>query len=51
MMPGMDGPTLVKHLREEPKTRFLPVIFVTASDDGKYFSHGTDMSQAPNNWV
>ncbi|CCO32341.1 hypothetical protein BN14_06400 [Rhizoctonia solani AG-1 IB] len=37
MMPGMDGPTLVKHLREEPKTRFLPVIFVTASDDESLF--------------
>ncbi|QRW17341.1 response regulator receiver [Rhizoctonia solani] len=38
MMPRMDGPTLVKHLREERKTRFLPVIFVTASDDGAYSS-------------
>ncbi|ELU37243.1 response regulator receiver domain-containing protein [Rhizoctonia solani AG-1 IA] len=37
MMPRMDGPTLVKHLREERKTRFLPVIFVTASDDESLF--------------
>jgi CheY-like chemotaxis protein len=34
MMPNMDGPELVKRLREERKTKFLPVIFVTASDDG-----------------
>ncbi|CAE6344989.1 unnamed protein product [Rhizoctonia solani] len=37
MMPRMDGPALVKVLREERKTRFLPVIFVTASDDESLF--------------
>ncbi|KAG8762529.1 hypothetical protein FRC11_009064, partial [Ceratobasidium sp. 423] len=34
MMPKMDGPELVKQLRKERKTKFLPVIFVTAADDG-----------------
>lgn len=38
MMPKMDGPALVRQFREERKTRFLPVIFVTASDDGAYLS-------------
>ncbi|CAE6366411.1 unnamed protein product [Rhizoctonia solani] len=33
MMPGMDGPELLRRLREERKTKLLPVIFVTASDD------------------
>ena len=30
MMPGMDGPTTLKQLRELPDTRTTPVIFVTA---------------------
>ncbi|EUC55592.1 multi-sensor signal transduction histidine kinase, putative, partial [Rhizoctonia solani AG-3 Rhs1AP] len=33
MMPGMNGPELLRRLREERKTKVLPVIFVTASDD------------------
>ncbi|CAE6427632.1 unnamed protein product [Rhizoctonia solani] len=37
MMPKMDGAELVKHLRKERKTRFLPVIFVTAADDESLF--------------
>jgi CheY-like chemotaxis protein len=30
MMPGMDGPALLRKMREVPETRALPVVFVTA---------------------
>lgn len=30
MMPGMDGPTVLKHLRERPQTNALPIVFMTA---------------------
>ena len=30
MMPGMDGPSLLRKMREVPETRALPVVFVTA---------------------
>lgn len=30
MMPGMDGPTLFKRLQEDPRTKNLPVVFMTA---------------------
>ncbi|MBI1402238.1 MAG: response regulator [Porphyrobacter sp.] len=30
MMPGMDGPTTLACLRENPATRELPVVFITA---------------------
>ena len=30
MMPGMDGPTLLRKMREHPETRALSVVFVTA---------------------
>lgn len=30
MMPGMDGPTLLKAMRESPDTAAYPVVFVTA---------------------
>ncbi len=30
MMPGMDGPTTLTRLRESPRTRDIPVIFMTA---------------------
>jgi CheY-like chemotaxis protein len=30
MMPGMDGPTLFRKMRERPETRDLPVVFITA---------------------
>jgi two-component system OmpR family response regulator len=30
MMPGMDGPTLFKRMQEQPETRGLPVVFITA---------------------
>jgi len=30
MMPGMDGPTLLKAMRERPDTAHYPVVFITA---------------------
>lgn len=30
MMPDMDGPTILKHLRANPATAAIPVIFLTA---------------------
>jgi CheY-like chemotaxis protein len=30
MMPGMDGPTTLAHLRKSPKTAGIPVVFMTA---------------------
>lgn len=30
MMPGMDGPTLFKRMKERPDTGKLPVVFITA---------------------
>ena len=30
MMPGMDGPTLFRKMRDTPETRELPVVFITA---------------------
>jgi putative two-component system response regulator len=32
MMPGMDGYTVLQRLRDDPHTRHIPVIFVTAMD-------------------
>jgi CheY-like chemotaxis protein len=30
MMPGMDGPTTLTHLRKNPRTSEIPVLFMTA---------------------
>ena len=30
MMPGMDGPTLFRQMKEDPQTKDLPVVFMTA---------------------
>jgi CheY-like chemotaxis protein len=41
MMPGMDGPTTARRLREEPRTAGIPVILLTAkvqSSDGRPYS-------------
>ncbi|KAG9121848.1 hypothetical protein FRC07_002026, partial [Ceratobasidium sp. 392] len=38
MMPGMGGLELLAKLREEKKTKLVPVIFVTASDDANLLS-------------
>ncbi|QRV93276.1 response regulator receiver [Ceratobasidium sp. AG-Ba] len=38
MMPGMSGLELLAKLREEKRTKLVPVIFVTASDDDNLIS-------------
>ncbi len=40
MMPGMDGYAVLSRLREQPQTRNIPVIFVTALDDETNEEHG-----------
>src|SRR5947207_14392650 len=30
MMPGMDGPTLFRKMKEDPQVSALPVVFITA---------------------
>jgi two-component system OmpR family response regulator len=30
MMPGMDGPTLFRKMKQQPETASLPVVFITA---------------------
>jgi putative two-component system response regulator len=40
MMPDMDGYTLLERLRQQPATRDLPVIFVTALGDEVNEEHG-----------
>ncbi|GGD54273.1 response regulator [Croceicoccus pelagius] len=30
MMPGMDGPSTLSHLRDAPETASIPVVFITA---------------------
>jgi DNA-binding NarL/FixJ family response regulator len=32
-MPGMDGYQLMRHLRDAPHTRLIPVVFLTAKDE------------------
>lgn len=32
-MPGMDGYALVRHLRSAPRTRLVPIVFLTAKDE------------------
>src|SRR4029079_10982939 len=32
-MPGMDGYALVRNLRASPRTRLVPIIFLTAKDE------------------
>ncbi|MEJ6000126.1 response regulator [Paucibacter soli] len=34
MMPGMDGPTTLAHLRANPRTAAIPVVFLTAKVQG-----------------
>lgn len=35
MMPGMDGPTLYRKMKEVPEVRDLPVVFITAKASQK----------------
>ena len=41
MMPGMDGPTLYKKMKEHPETQALPVVFITAKASHTLFPYTT----------
>lgn len=47
MMPEMDGYTLVKHVREDPRTNWIPVLFLSAKgqsqDRVKGLNNGADV--------
>ena len=47
MMPEMDGYSLVKHIRQEPRTKAIPVLFLSAKgqsqDRVKGLSEGADV--------
>ena len=43
MMPGMDGYEVLRRLREQPQTRDIPVVFITALDDDEDEAHGLDL--------
>jgi CheY-like chemotaxis protein len=44
MMPGMDGPTILKHMREDPGLRHIPVIFMTAKADPQQVTRFRELS-------
>jgi putative two-component system response regulator len=46
MMPGMDGYTVLKRLREDPDTREIPVIFLTALSDPRDEEFGLQLGAA-----
>ncbi len=43
MMPDMDGPTVLQHLRERAATRTLPIVFMTAKAQAHEVSSYRDM--------
>jgi putative two-component system response regulator len=43
MMPEMDGYEVIRLLREDPRTRAIPVIFVTAMDGDADEKHGLEL--------
>jgi len=42
-MPNMDGYEVCKRLKESPKTRDIPVIFITAMDDAEDEAYGMEL--------
>ena len=46
MMPGMDGPTLFRAMKEDPQTRVLPVVFITAKANQAELDELTAMGAA-----
>ncbi|MCX7173253.1 MAG: two-component system response regulator [Proteobacteria bacterium] len=46
MMPGMDGYEVLRRLRQQPATRDIPVIFLTALDDARDEERGLETGAA-----
>jgi two-component system OmpR family response regulator len=46
MMPGMDGPTTLGHLREIPETADIPVVFMTARAQSRELDHFLSLGAA-----
>lgn len=46
MMPGMDGPTLFRKMKEIPETASLPVVFITAKAAIKELAELKDLGAA-----
>jgi len=46
MMPGMDGPTAFRHLRGDPRTGHIPVIFFTAKTQAADRRHFNNLGAA-----
>ena len=44
MMPGMDGPTLLKLMRADPQLQDIPVIFMTAKTNSQEVARYRDLS-------
>jgi CheY-like chemotaxis protein len=50
MMPGMDGLEVLRHVRNDPNTRHLPVVMFSAISDPTYQEHARDKG-ANDYWV
>jgi CheY-like chemotaxis protein len=48
MMPGLDGPACLEQLRQDPRTRELPVIFLTAKGDSAELLRLQELSGRPS---
>jgi len=46
MMPGMNGYAVLEHLRKDPVTRDIPVIFLTALNAARDEEHGLELGAA-----
>lgn len=46
MMPGLDGPTTCARLKEDPATRHIPVIFMTARSQEAEIQRGLGLGAA-----
>lgn len=46
MMPGMDGPTLFRKMKESPDTGAFPVVFITAKASAKELDELTTLGAA-----